>query len=488
MKVFVAPGQELLYKSIASKVLELVEKKPSAVIALPTGSTSLPLYKELVKKFEKGSIDFSKTIFMNLDEYIELGQKHSQSYARFLRKNFLDRVNASEKNIFLFNGRAEDLKKEAKKREELVKRKGIDLALLGIGENAHIAFNEPGSSFSSRTRVVNLSKKTIAVNSRFFKNKKQVPKKAITMGIATIMKAKKIILIATGKKKAKAVQKMASGKPGKNVPASALQKHRNAEAYCDAEAGKLVSDALPIEYNKTKIFFEKSLPKKKRIIFVSPHPDDSAIASGALLSMLSKQNKIFVFVMSSGHHAVINGKHTQKKIAMREKEAKAEATILGTAPVFLRLGFYDGGEKNFVIDKRKVLKKMQGIKPDIVFLPHAFDTHPTHKFSRRLAIEAIARLGKKPEIWNFETPWALFSHGKFNALAEFSEKQMEKKLRAIKKHVSQVSRTRFDIAAKNIARFRAISIAEQILSDFGENPPKIMKFGELYSIEPSRKE
>ena len=134
MKVFVS-SEELMFKSIAEQIEEALKKKPASVIALPTGSTPLGLYRELVERFEHGEIDFSKTIFMNLDEYAGLPEGHSQSYARFLRKNFLDKVNALEKNIFLFDGKAKDMKKQALEREAFVKKHAIDLALLGIGEN-----------------------------------------------------------------------------------------------------------------------------------------------------------------------------------------------------------------------------------------------------------------------------------------------------------------------------------------------------------------
>jgi glucosamine-6-phosphate deaminase len=234
MNVFVS-SKELIFKSIAMQIEEALKKKPSSVIALPTGSTPLGLYKELVEKFENGKIDFSKAIFMNLDEYIGLPRKNKNSFAWFLRKNFLEKVNASKKNIFLFDGKAKDLKKEALQREALVKKIGIDIALLGIGENAHIAFNEPGTAFDSKTRIVNLTASTRNANARFFKGKEPVPKQAITIGLGTIMKAKKVILIALGKKKAFAIKKMLA-KPNNKAPASILQKHGNSEAFCDTES------------------------------------------------------------------------------------------------------------------------------------------------------------------------------------------------------------------------------------------------------------
>jgi glucosamine-6-phosphate deaminase len=486
MRFFVT-DERFASKVAGAKIAEILRKKPGAAIALPTGSTPLGLYRELVKQYRQGKIDFSKAIFMNLDEYAGLRQSHPQSYARFLRKNILGKINAGEKNIFLYNGAAADLKKEAEEREALVKRKGIDLALLGIGGNAHIAFNEPGSQFSSKTRVVKLSASTISANSRFFKSKPEVPRQAITMGLSTIMKAKKIILFAYGGKKAGAVRKMALSKPNESVPASVLQRHPDTDVYCDKDSAALLEDVLPAEYNGVKIFFEENLPKGKKIVFVSPHPDDSAVACGATLSLLSKKNRVFVFVMTTGDRAVYNCKTKERKAFIRERESMAEARALKTKPLFLRLGFYDNGEKSFVADKEKVAKKFRAIRPDIVFLPQAADTHPTHLLARRIASDALAKINARCEIWNYETPWALFSHRKFNAIVQFSEKELRKKILAIKKHASQVSRTRFDTSAKNMARFRGITLAEQILSNFGEKPPTTVRLVELFSIEQKQK-
>src|SRR3989344_413365 len=238
MQLFVYP-EKIFVKKISEEISLLLKKKPSAVIALPTGSSPLALYKELVKQCIQGKIDFSKAVFMNLDEYAGLSRENKYSYAFFLRKNFLGKINAQEKNIFLFNG-AENLQKQAREREALVKRIGIDLALLGIGQNGHIAFNEPGTRFDSKTGIASLKAATRKINSRFFGAGEEVPKKAVTMGLGTILRAKKIILIAKGRKKALAVKKMFE-RPSLKIPASFLQRHKNALVFCDAEAALLLN-------------------------------------------------------------------------------------------------------------------------------------------------------------------------------------------------------------------------------------------------------
>lgn len=240
MKVFVFQDAQAASERIAEEIAKMIEEKPESSIALPSGSTQLNLYSLLAKLNSAGKIDFSKTIFFNLDEYIGLSQSHEQSFAFFLEKNFLEKTNAKKENIFLFDGAAGDISKEILEKEAKIKKFGLDLAWLGIGENAHIAFNEPNSNFSSKTRVVNLAQTTINVNSRFFNSKKEVPKKAVTMGVGSILSAKKIIQLAFGEKKAPAVKKAFGSEPSEQAPASALQLHSNAAVYCDLQAASLL--------------------------------------------------------------------------------------------------------------------------------------------------------------------------------------------------------------------------------------------------------
>ncbi len=481
MRVLVAPKKELIFTAVASQIASLVRKKPDCVIGLPAGSTPTGLYPELVKRFERGKIDFSKTAFLGLDEFVGFGHKNPKSNARFLRSRFLDHVNASEENIFLMDGAATDAKAEGKRFESLVKEKGLDLVLLGIGENGRIAYNEPGSDFATRPRVVSIAAYSQKMLSVQFSASK-IPRQAITLGLSTLMTGKQVILMAFGSKKNAAIRSMVHVPPSVSCPASVLQRHSNCSVYCDEEAADGMRTVFPIEYNNNRFFFERNLPEGKRIVFISPHPDDSAIAAGGSLWMLSKKNIVEVWVMVTGYRAVLTGKTPEEKARIRENEMTQESKILGTKPSFLRLGFYENGEKNFVADREKMEQLLKKAKPDIIFLPHEADSHPTHAFSRRLTIEALAKTGLECELWEFESPWALFSHGKFNSIVEFSKEAFDRKIQSVNRHESQNERTRFDEIAKSITRFRAVTIPEQILSDYGDKPPKIMDFVELFNV------
>ncbi len=236
LQLEIAKDYNGLSKRAASLIIEQVKKKPNSIIGIPGGSTPIGTYKELIRAFRNGKVDFSKAKFFGLDEYVGLGPNNKNSFAYVLNQNLLNRINVKRKNILFFNGLAKDLKRECRKFEKIFSKEGIDFLLLGLGKNCHIAFNEPGKAFNSKIHIAQLSGSTIKANSRFFKRKEQVPKKAITFGLKTIMNAKTILLIASGKKKADAVRRMVRGKPNSKCPASILQKHKNATVLIDKAA------------------------------------------------------------------------------------------------------------------------------------------------------------------------------------------------------------------------------------------------------------
>ena len=208
---------------VAAVVEEQIKEYPFSKLALPTGSTQLGLYEELVKR----KLNWYYVITFNLDEYI-MNPDHPYSYNSYMRKNLFDRINIyPDRCHFPF-------RPTLSFEDKMYADKGIDLCMLGIGSNGHIAFNEPGSSFKSRTRVVDLTEQTIKDNSRFFDSIDDVPKQAITMGLGTIMESKKIILMANGKHKLNILNVAMNGEVTEDVPASILQNHNNVEVYyCD---------------------------------------------------------------------------------------------------------------------------------------------------------------------------------------------------------------------------------------------------------------
>ena len=229
----------------AEIIAQQVIDKPDCVLGLATGSTPIETYKNLIRMYEQGSVDFSRVHAVNLDEYIGLDAEHDQSYAWFMRHYLFDHVNIDPANTYIPNGLEPDVDKESSRYNAVIESlDGIDLQLLGIGPNGHIGFNEPSDTFVKGTHCVDLTETTIAANSRFFESVDQVPKQAYSMGIQNIMHAHKILMVATGKNKAQAVLDAFCGPVTPAVPASILQMHPDFILVADEDALSLVGDSL----------------------------------------------------------------------------------------------------------------------------------------------------------------------------------------------------------------------------------------------------
>lgn len=226
MKFIKTGSYEKLSRQAANIISAQVIIKPDSVLGLATGSSPLGTYKQLIEWYKKGDIDFSNVISVNLDEYVGLDGNDLQSYRYFMNTNFFDHINIKKENTFVPNGKASDTVAECDSYDKRIKNfGGIDLQLLGIGLDGHIGFNEPDDVFVKNTHVVSLHESTIKANARFFENEEQVPKSAITMGMVSIMQAKKILLIANGKNKEDIVNKAFFGPITPKIPASILQLH-----------------------------------------------------------------------------------------------------------------------------------------------------------------------------------------------------------------------------------------------------------------------
>ena len=244
MKVLIRKDYEEMSKTAAQIVARLVRRKPNCVLGLATGSTPLGLYRELIRMHKEEKLDFSGVVTFNLDEYYGLPPDHPQSYRYFMDENLFKHINIRPENTHVPSGIVpiEDMEEYCRNYEEMIKKAGgIDLQVLGIGGDGHIAFNEPGSSLTSRTRLVALDEQTRTDNSRFFDSLDQVPKAAITMGVGTILEARCCLLLATGRKKAEVVAKAIEGPITSQITASALQLHPNAIVVLDEEAASELS-------------------------------------------------------------------------------------------------------------------------------------------------------------------------------------------------------------------------------------------------------
>lgn len=237
MRIIKTKDYEEMSRKAANIVASQMVLKPNSVLGLATGDTPLGMYKELIELYKKDHIDCRKINTFNLDEYYGLDVENSNSYAYYMRENFFKHINIKKENTNIPNGMTRDIQKECEDYEKRIEEAGgIDLQVLGIGRNGHIGFNEPDLKFEASTHIVHLDEDTIEANARFFDHVEDVPIKAISMGIKTIMGAKKIMLLASGKGKAESIYHTLKGEITPKVPASILQLHPDVIVIVDEEA------------------------------------------------------------------------------------------------------------------------------------------------------------------------------------------------------------------------------------------------------------
>ena len=237
MKIYKAKDYKDMSRKAANIISAQVIMKPNCVLGLATGSTPIGTYDQLVEWYNKGDLDFSEVTTVNLDEYKGLPRTNDQSYYYFMHQHLFDRVNIDPERTNVPNGMEPDAEKECGRYEELIRSLGgVDLQLLGLGHNGHIGFNEPGEAFEKETHCVDLTESTIEANKRFFASADDVPKQAYTMGIKTIMQAKKILIVVSGENKADIVERAFFGPVTPEVPASILQLHNDVTLVGDEAA------------------------------------------------------------------------------------------------------------------------------------------------------------------------------------------------------------------------------------------------------------
>ncbi len=241
MEIIILENMEEAGRKAASIVASTLRRENNPVIGLATGSTPLPLYRELIRLHKEECLDFSDVTTFNLDEYVGLSPDHPASYNYFMWQNLLDHVNIRREKVNIPNGLTEDIPAFCKDYEgKIAEAGGLDIQILGIGGDGHIAFNEPSSSLASRTRIKTLTRETIKDNSIFFEKEEDIPRHVITMGVGTIMESRRCLLMAFGEKKAEAVRKMVEGPITAMVPASVLQMHESAIVIVDEAAASLL--------------------------------------------------------------------------------------------------------------------------------------------------------------------------------------------------------------------------------------------------------
>ncbi|RWZ60620.1 glucosamine-6-phosphate deaminase [Halobacillus fulvus] len=237
MKIIVTKDYESLSLRACQLIEEEVERRPDAVLGLATGSTPLGTYKQMIRSYKHGRTDYQHVTTFNLDEYVGLTGDHPQSYRFFMEEQLFKYLNVPSNHTYIPNGTADDMEEECERYERLIDEIGPpDLQLLGIGQNGHIGFNEPGTPFDSETHLIKLAESTRKANARFFDTLEDVPTRAITMGIRSILKSKRILLLASGERKAEAIYRLLNEVVDEKFPASSLNRHADVTLIVDEKA------------------------------------------------------------------------------------------------------------------------------------------------------------------------------------------------------------------------------------------------------------
>lgn len=241
MNLISTSNYEKLSQKAAEEIISRIKKNPSLNLGLATGSTPTGLYKELIRDHKQNKTSYKEINTFNLDEYIGITKKDRNSYHYFMCENLFEHIDIPLYQTHIPDGTAKDLNEECRRYERFItEHGGIDLQILGIGQNGHIGFNEPGTPFDTRTHIINLAESTRKANSRFFESLRDVPAQAITMGIASIMDSKEIFLLVSGASKAKTLADLINGEVSEQFPASVLKNHRNVTIFADKEATALL--------------------------------------------------------------------------------------------------------------------------------------------------------------------------------------------------------------------------------------------------------
>lgn len=475
MRIIQTANYEQMSQTAAILILNEVLEKNHLVLGLATGHTPSGLYRALVNARAELGLDPVRLSCFHLDEYLGLTPHDQESMAHYLVEHLLDPMGIPHGQRH-FVPAADQAPEQACAlyEQEIAEAGGIDLQILGIGSNGHIAFNEPGTPFELTTHVANLSAETRETNARYFASG-QTPAQAMTMGPRSIMQARQVILLASGAGKADAIAAMLNGPLSEDCPASLLRLHPHLTLVLDHEAAAGLSFPLPgfqplgLEVYPSAFNLPNSC---ERVLVAAPHPDDASISCGGTLARLQKAgSRLHLVSMSSGHRADIPNTTQAMRVQIREAEGLLEAQRLNAAFTPLNLPFYEKGYMPGSEDISRFLALLEDFQPTAVFSTSPQDRHPAHRASALIVQEAVhqyvVRHQRPLEIWFYEGPWYVFERDDFNTVVELQPDELTLKMLGVLSHQSQVQRKRYDLAAEALARFRAITVPESRLASFG---------------------
>jgi glucosamine-6-phosphate deaminase len=478
--VIPARDEANIEQKLVTLLLAAVQEKPDLIISLFAGTPAFGIYRLLIERARGELVDFSRVRFVIFDELLTAAG--SAPFRAVLDERLFVPLGIPAENVVSFDP-SKDHEAETERVEGLLRLSGIDIALLSMDSRGHIGFHVNGSNLETTAGVLKVEN-----------SERWGATRAFSLGLADLAKASRILLFASGRNLAEIVLRLTEGTFDPTVPISVLQRHGNVTLIADSGALSRVVREERVRgfYSGFFILDAQSVPSGRKILVVSPHPDDAPISLGGTMAMLSPTNTVITAVMTTGHRSFIYGTQRGERIAIREAEVVKESRFLGVEPRFLRLPFYDSNYEITERDRELFLALLAETEPDWVFMPHQKDSHPAHVASRSLAVQSLRRhlAGSRRvvEVWNYEGPWALFNRGEFNTIVSVPRISFDRKLQAIRAHESQTTRTPYDVAAESLARLRAALVPESELAGFGALPPRLDAWIELFLRETIRNE
>jgi glucosamine-6-phosphate deaminase len=480
IRIIPARDEENVNQKLATLLLAAVEEKPDLIVAVFAGTPAFGTYRLLAERAAAEDVDFSRVRFVVFDELLRPGG--GAPFRAVLQERLFAPLEVPAENIVAFDPTA-DRQAEARRVSAWLSVAGIDVALLSADARGHIGFHATGSTLESQAGIVPVENR-----------ERWGAPEAFSLGLADLARATRILLFASGKNLAEIVRSLTEGSFDPGKPISVLQRHPDVILIADRSALSRIEGVEKISGFHAGLFIldPTSAPSGRRVLVVSPHPDDAPISLGGTMALLAAQNRVVTAVMSTGHRSFIYGTQREERIAIREKEVVKESRILGAEPRFLRLPFYEANYDVTEKDLAAFTALLEEVSPDWVFMPHRADAHPAHVASRRIALESLQRFlrgsGGSVETWDFEGPWALFNRGDFNTIVPVPRVPFERKIEAIRAHISQVSRTPYDVAAESLARLRSALVPESELAGYGGKPPRLEPYLELFHRQVVRAE
>jgi len=452
---------EVVYQLFAAALMH-----PAPRIGLATGRSFARFFDRVVAEEVGGRADLRQTAFTHLDEFLGLHPGAEGSMVHELNTRLFSRLAGGVAGFHPVP--ADGVDPIAELVALLQSLPPLDLQLLGIGQNGHVAFNEPGTPFSVRAQVSSLHGQTVAANGARF-SAMLGSERALTMGPQAILDAGQIVLLATGESKAEAVRAMLEDPISPACPASLVRLHGQAKVVLDAAAAAELTERswwAPTRLPEV-VLRTPDLNPEGPVVVISPHPDDGSLSCGGLLASLPPSVEKHILTLTTGARArTPGGASAQAVAALREAEAREEAQILGCGAYFLRGTFYDSRafEKD---DVDRLLAELLRLRPAWLLAPALHDPHPTHRLARQILDSAAERLvaetGAPVEVWTYEGAWHQHLSSAVNALVVFNDDAEAVKLEAARAHKSQLARVPFDEGAAALARLRAVGFSESHL-------------------------